>query len=92
MTGHGKGTELCQGKARLGVRRNVSAMRVVTHRDGLPGEADGAPCLSVLKGRLDNVLGDMLHLVASPEEVSKLDLMFFEVPFQLNYSNSNTDV
>ena len=34
-----KGTELRQGRARLGVSRNVSATRVVTHRDGLPGEA-----------------------------------------------------
>lgn len=39
----GKGTELCQGRFRLGGRKNAFTVRVVTLCDRLPGEVVGAP-------------------------------------------------
>lgn len=42
------------------------------------------PCLSALKGCLDSVPMNMLQLLASPEVLRQLDLIF-EILFQLNY-------
>lgn len=83
---HGHGTELCQGRARLGIRKHFCAVRVVRHWHRLPSRVVGALCLSVFTRHLDNALTNMLWLLKSPEEVRKLDYRVFEGFFQLNLS------
>lgn len=57
----------CLGMAQSCARRgldwtlgSIFAKRVVRHWDGLPGEVDDAPNLSVLKKHLDNALNNVL--------------------------------
>ena len=50
----GNGTELCQGRSRLEVRKHFFAERVVKHRNRLPRELLDAPSLSLLKRSLES--------------------------------------
>lgn len=48
------------GGVRLNLRKNCLTVRVDEHRGRLPSKAVDAPCSSVFKGHLDNVLTNML--------------------------------
>lgn len=56
---HGNGSQLCQGKFRLDLRKHFFTQRVVKHWDRLPTEAVDAPSLSLFKRRLDNAFNNM---------------------------------
>ncbi|KAK4822643.1 hypothetical protein QYF61_018595 [Mycteria americana] len=56
----GNGSKLHQGRFRLNIRKQFFTKRVVKHWNRLPTEVVDAPCLSVLKRRLDNALNNML--------------------------------
>jgi len=47
------GPKLKEGRFRLNIRKKFFTMRVVRHWHRLPREAVAAPCLAVLKARLD---------------------------------------
>lgn len=53
---HGKGSELCQGRFRLGIRRHFYTERVVQHWSRLPREMVDAPSLLGFERDLDNAL------------------------------------
>jgi len=56
----GNGSKLHQGTFRLDIRSHFFTERVVKHWNSLPREVVNAPCQSVLKRHLDNVLNNML--------------------------------
>ncbi|KAK4812921.1 hypothetical protein QYF61_001036 [Mycteria americana] len=56
----GNGLQLCQGKFRVDMKRNVFTKRVVQHWTRLPREAVESPSLEVFKSRVDVVLRDMV--------------------------------
>ncbi|KFV99142.1 hypothetical protein N327_07383, partial [Fulmarus glacialis] len=54
------GSDLCQGRFRMDVRKHFFTERAVKHRNRLPREVDDAPSLAVFKKHLDNALNNML--------------------------------
>ncbi|KFV44874.1 hypothetical protein N341_03338, partial [Tyto alba] len=53
------GSNLCQGRFRLDIRKHFFTERAVKHWNRLPGEVADAPSLSVFKRHLDNALNKM---------------------------------
>ncbi|KFQ98357.1 hypothetical protein Y956_11308, partial [Nipponia nippon] len=54
------GFKLKEGRFRLDIRKKFFTMRVVRHRNRLPGEVVDAPSLEVFKATLDGALSNLV--------------------------------
>ncbi|KFR07024.1 hypothetical protein N306_10809, partial [Opisthocomus hoazin] len=54
------GFKLKEGRFRLDIRKKFFTMRVVKHRNRLPGEAVEAPSLETFEARLDRALSNLV--------------------------------
>ena len=82
----GDGFKRRQGRFRLDIRKKFFTQRVVTHRNGLPKEAVGAPSLQALKARLDVALGSLVCWLATLHIARGWNLMIFMVLFNPGHS------
>ena len=77
----GNGTELHQGRVRLGIRNNFFIVRELKHWNRLPREVVHASWLLVFKSHLDNALNNVLSFLVNPDVVRQLDSLVFKSSF-----------